>query len=342
MTSKRMTVVAVGCSILVGLVVQPSAASPPGIRGVAFGHYTDMKGREIDRRLRELRKLGASHVSFIVQWSTDDVRSASIAPRANHTTADSVVFRMLRRANILGLKAILFPVLDVRRRKPLEWRGTIKPANWDTWWRHYSQFILHYARIAKDGKAAVFCVGSELVSTEHMRERWHVLIQRVRDRFDGKLLYSANWDHYKPVRFWDLVDWVGMTTYYQIANGTSDTIEQMVGGWTSHKKAIVEWSQQIKRPVVFTEVGYPSIDGGAKFPWDYTQSTPIDLEEQRRAYEAFVRVWDGSPALSGAIFWDWYGIGGTNDRSYTARGKPAANVIQRWFTGSVPSTIRKH
>ena len=84
-------------------------------------------------------------------------------------------------------------------------------------------------------------------------------------------------------------------------------------------------------PFIFTEVGYPSRDGAAVEPWDYTKSTPVDLEEQRRAFSAFTRAWTGSRQLAGVFFWDWYGEGGAKCRRYTPRGKPAARVIQRWF-----------
>ena len=82
---------------------------------------------------------------------------------------------------------------------------------------------------------------------------------------------------------------------------------------------------------IFTEVGYPSLDGGAVNPWDYTQVTAVDLEEQRRAFSAFIKSWNGVEQLGGVFFWDWYGKGGAKDRRYTPRGKPAADEIKRWF-----------
>ena len=37
---------------------------------------------------------------------------------------------------------------------------------------------------------------------------------------------------------------------------------------------------------------------------------PVDLEEQRRAYQAFVEAWRGVDALGGVFFWIWDGAGG--------------------------------
>ena len=48
-----------------------------------------------------------------------------------------------------------------------------------------------------------------------------------------------------------------------------------------------------------------------------------DLDEQRRAFAAFRRVWATAAALDGVYIWNWYGYGGLGTTSYTPRGKPA-------------------
>jgi hypothetical protein len=81
---------------------------------------------------------------------------------------------------------------------------------------------------------------------------------------------------------------------------------------------------------MITEVGWPSVDGGAVHPWDYTADGAVDVEEQRRAYRAFARAWGGT-ALAGVFFWEWSGAGGAADRGYTPRDKPAECVLANWF-----------
>ncbi|MCC6749519.1 MAG: hypothetical protein IT371_17775 [Deltaproteobacteria bacterium] len=305
--------------------------SRPFLRGMALGHYTDLPRVELAAKLRELKALGASHVSIVAQWSTRDVRSTSIAPRPDHTTPDAVLERMIAHARTQGLSVLLFPILDVQRRKPLEWRGTLKPTDWDAWWRSYRRFILHYARLAARTRAAILCVGSELVTTEGMRERWVELIAEVRKVYRGALLYSANWDHFEPVSFWEHVDLVGVTAYHSLAQKNDAPEEEMYLSWLRVRDTLGRWSRRLARPFIFTEVGYPSQDGGAVHPWDYTQGTAADPEEQRRAYRAFVRAWHGDKTLAGVFFWDWYGSGGLMDTQYTPRHKPAESVIRHWF-----------
>lgn len=306
-------------------------AKAPFIRGIALGHHTDIKISKLNRTLDELKALNASHVSVVVQWSTRDVRSTTLSPRKDHTTSDLKLVQMLEAIHRKGLKAILFPIIDVQIRKPLEWRGVIKPSNWDDWWNSYRRFILHYARLAEKSNAEVLCVGSELVTTEKMTKRWSQLISTIRKNYHGKLLYSANWDHYDPVSFWKKVDYVGLTAYYTLAKSKTAKLHEMIQSWTKYRDKLVSWAKRKRVRLLFTEVGYPSLDGGAVNPWDYTQETPVDLEEQRLAYLAFTKVWSGVKELSGVVFWDWYGKGGPKDKSYTPRHKPASDVIKNWF-----------
>jgi len=55
----------------------------------------------------------------------------------------------------------------------------------------------------------------------------------------------------------------------------------------------------------------------------------VDLDEQRRAFEAFRRVWAASSVLDGVYVWNWYGFGGPTSISYTPRGKPAEAEVKR-------------
>ena len=68
-------------------------------------------------------------------------------------------------------------------------------------------------------------------------------------------------------------------------------------------------------------------------PWDYTKpSEPIDLELQKKLYEAFFRSWWGNPALGGFSIWEWPpNTGGPEDKGYNPDGKPALEVLKEWL-----------
>jgi hypothetical protein len=85
------------------------------------------------------------------------------------------------------------------------------------------------------------------------------------------------------------------------------------------------------RPVVLTEVGYPSQAIAARHPWDYTRAGKVDLAAQERLYRALYLAWSEVPELGGVYIWNWFGDGGGGDNGYTPRGKPSEKVIRHWF-----------
>ena len=314
---------------VVGLLAAPAGAAP-AMRGVPPGPYDD--GHK-DGDLAEIAGLGADTVSLIVSWRQHDVRSSELAPAPGVTLPDERVRTVIREAHRAHLKVFLFPIVEVEIRRPLEWRGTIKPDDLERWWRCYEAFILHYATLAGDEGADLFAVGSQLVSTETWRDRWYHLISGVKTRYKGKLVYSANWDHYEQVSFWDRVDYMGVTAYNELTKSNDASEAELTAAWRAVRAALVRFASKIGRPLIITEIGYTSQDGAAVHPWDYTLRAPVDLEEQRRCYAAFVDAWKDEPRLAGVFFWQWYGSGGPADGSYTQRGQPAEKVLRAWYSG---------
>jgi hypothetical protein len=226
---------------------------------------------------------------------------------------------------------MLFPILWVEKRAIGDWRGTLAPKDPEQWWRSYGQFIEHYARLAKEAGAHILSVGSEFASLEGERDRWVELIGRIRRIFDGQLLYSANWDHYVEVSFWDQVDLAGLTGYYRLTMNAEASQAELTKAWRLIRNKILKWQSTMGRPLVFTELGYPSLDGAASSPWDYTTGKPLDLEEQRRCFQAFADAWADEPRLRGVFFWNWWGPGKGTDTWYTIKAKPAEAVMRAWF-----------
>ena len=231
-----------------------------------------------------------------------------------------------------SLTVLLFPIVWVEKRSAGQWRGTLQPANIDRWWNGYERFVLHYAHIAEAADAEWMSIGSELGSTETWRDRWFHLVGRLERVTSAQLLYSANWDHFDQVSFWPRIDAIGINGYFPLSRSDAASVKEMSATWRSKAKTVTAQAKRVDKPLVLTEVGYLSRNGGAVRPWDYTASGAIDLEEQRRAYAAFASAWAPlSTQLRGVIFWDWNGDGGLRDKGYTPRGKPAEAEARRFF-----------
>jgi hypothetical protein len=303
------------------------------MRGVALGLYFKEDGRDYDRPLGEIADLHADTVSLVVTWSQQDVRSVEIGPDARETRDDEVVVDAIEEAHENGLRVLLFPILRLQERGPGDWRGRIAPSDVDAWFESYWGFVGHYAALAEQNGVEILSIGSELGSVELYEDRWRQLIARVRASFSGQIMYSANWDHYQNTPFWDAVDLVGLTAYYELTDSLEEevTLSGLVKRWHPIRDAIVQNMTRIGHPFVFTEVGYYSQVGTAWHPWDYTREGTVDLEQQLLCYQAFYKVWKDVPGLAGVFFWHWFGEGGEGDGSYTPRGKPAEDLIRHWF-----------
>jgi len=326
-----------------------SATGAPPVRGMALGLWgAGERGERVDapdpgrfdRALDEIAALGATHVALVVTWSQRDVRDVRVAP-GDRTIDDATLRHAIERARRAGLAVLVFPILTLDRVSPGEWRGTLAPADIDAWWQSYERFILHYAGIAADTGAEALLIGSELGSTEGWRDRWYHLIGRVERVYGGSLVYSANWDHYQHVSFWPRLDAIGVTGYFELAGAgergrerAQPRAEDLAQAWRRARDDLAAFAAGRGKPLWLTEVGYASVDGTAARPWDYGLDGPVDVEEQRRCYAAFIEAWSGVDALAGVFFWIWDGAGGSRDRGYTPRGKPAEAVLRQWLAGN--------
>jgi hypothetical protein len=284
-----------------------------------------------DARLKMLAQSGSHSVSFIVPWQLKDIRSNDISPYVDQTARDEVLRRSIRKAKALGLSVMLMPLISLNQAAPGEWRGRLRPSQPPMFWRSYRNFVSRYAALAQKEGVSLFSVGSELSSLENELGQWRRLITHVRTVFSGSLIYSANWDHFEHVPFWEHLDYVGISGYFELTQNMTASVEELVKSWTQIRIVVLDWLSQISKPLIFTELGYPSCDGGAVFPWDYTQKTQIDLEEQRRAFEAFRRVWGREPKLHGVYFWNWWGPDDGMNGWYTIPGKPALTEVKQYF-----------
>lgn len=310
--------------------------SPPPIKGIALGLFSKEAGFSYAQDLKEIKALGATHVLLLVSWYQKDIFDNEIKAlpwdeKDSMSIPDQDLIQVIRDAHQNKLKVMLFPIIRFLERKPGQWRGVLQPKDYTIWKTSYQNFITHYAMIAKKEKVAIFSVGSELGKMEKDLAFWTETIQKVKAIYSGKLIYSVNWDHYEHPVFWDQLDYIGMTSYYELTKSYHPKYDDLINAWRALRHKILKWKSQYKQPLIFTEIGYPSIDGANIYPWNYFAEKSVDLEEQALCYRSFARAWGDSPELGGLFWWVWWGEGGSQDKSYTPRGKPAAQVIQEWF-----------
>lgn len=250
------------------------------------------------------------------------------------------------RAHALGLEVMVKPHLWIGHG---DWRGDIDPAEdaggWDAWFDSYEAFILEHARFAASIDAAWFCVGVELVSSTRAHpDRWRALIAAIREVYDGRLVYAANWDEVDHVTFHDALDAVGVQHFAPLAEAPGAdfaTLRAASQRWLDRWSGI---ATEVDRPLVLTEVGFMNRGGGAVEPWVWPEHLPDvgseagDLE-QRTAYLATLDTFGRADAVEQIYWWKWFSDPDTDEEGvvgFSPRGKPAGTVLQSFCAPGDP------
>lgn len=318
---------------------------PPLQRGVALGLFSEDPLWSYEPLLREIRDLGASHVSLTAAYYQEHAGSTSIYVHPRFSAPDLTIVRTMQEARALGLKVMLFPIVRLEKpRSDKEWRGTLAPSDPQAWWTSYESRMVQLAQLAAREGAAVFSVGSELSTLDRAsdHERWQRLVGKVRQHFRGQLTYSGNWDHYADVGLYDLVDLAGLCAYFPLAERGYvgfPVVDKLSEAWRKKRTELETFATRVGRPMILTEVGYLSQRGAAAWPWQEGATEPVDLEDQRRCFQAFADVWRGAASLRGVYFWNYYGWGGRQSGGYTPRHKPAGQEIERYFAAEAARPI---
>ncbi len=309
----------------------PPAPSPPAERerGVALGLFAEDVSFSYAPLLAEIVALGATHVALVVPLYQTDGTSVELGLDTRFSPTLDTVAETARTAKRDGLEVTIFPIVRLSAPRAGEWRGTLAPRDRDAWFQSYGDKLGDLAGVAAMTGAKRLVVGSELSTLDGDLERWRPVIEKVRAVFPGKLIYSANWDHYQHAPLFDLVDEEGISGYFNLRAPTApDDDATAEAGWRRVRQEIEGWRSGRSAPFIFTELGYRSRAGATATPWDEGSGGKPDPDEQRRGFAAFRHAWTGSAILDGVYIWNWYGYGGPATTSYTPRGKPAEAEVR--------------
>lgn len=294
-----------------------------------------------DESLEQLAQTGADWVAIITTYYQDRFNSKSIYPTSK-TPSDRSIIHVINRAHQLGLKVMLKPHIDLLDRSNGLWRADIGFQNyrdWRIWFTQYLNFLQHYALLAEKTGVELFCIGTELCFASAQTEFWRgYIIPRIREIYSGKLIYAANWDEYRNVRFWDDLDYIGINAYFPLVeNSSNPEYEEIKVSWERWADEIQMWQEKIRKPIIFTEIGYRSCESAARRPWDSASGGRVNLEIQANCYKAALATLYCRSWCAGLYWWYWKSspyAGGEGNRDFTPQGKPAQLVLTAWYNRS--------
>ncbi len=245
----------------------------------------------------------------------------------------------IRLAHAAGIKTMLKPQVWIHGK----WTGELDfddekmCAEWEA---DYEKYILGNAQLAENQGVELFCIGTEFRA--HIKKRpqfWSGLIEKTRAIFHGKLTYSANWDDWQDVPFWEKLDFIGLGGYFPLVDEKAPTVERLVEAWQPILEKLKAFSAAQGRPILFTEYGYLTVDGCSWKNWELENgisSRPINQAAQANAINALHTVFQKEDWWAGSFLWKWFpnGMGheGYPERDYTPQGKAAEAVLKKWFS----------
>jgi hypothetical protein len=321
------------------VVVRPGFQKGMGYVTWSKGGYTTPSS---DESLGQVREIGTEWVSILVTWYQTNCWSSDMHPTDRTPTDESLVYA-IRKAHELGMKVMLKPHLDLLDTSDGSWRGEIgclKDPDWDQWFAKYTDFLMHYVDMANAENVEMICVGTELSTTAAVKGyMWRELIKKVRGEYKGLLTYAAHWDRYLDIRFWDILDYVGINAYFPLTEEMNPTRQQLEEGWTRWIEEVEEFQTRVGKPIIFPEAGCNSADGAAIRPWEHAPRKEVNMELQKDYYEVLLEKFWEKEWFYGLYWWYWgtnVNMGGQYNRGFTPQNKPAQEVIRQWYSKRNP------
>lgn len=330
------------------LEAQPSAHRPVFQKGMTFTHGygqgDDLMSRESSMSMQYLKRINVEWIAlnpFAYQQTVQDPLLLFGEDPPDHDLRHGI-----REARRLGFKVMLKPHVWVREQSTREWRGTIgqdSEEGWRQWWEHYESFILHYAQLAAQEEVEIFCIGVELSRAARERPKdWRRLIARVRKAYPGPLTYAANWwEEYDLLEFWRALDYIGINAFFPLSKVPNPTLEKLRAGAVRVADEIERFHRFTGRPVLLTEVGFRSVRGASRRPWEWMQGeSHPSMEEQARCYQVVLEAFWQRPWFHGMYWWKWHADHQSgHEVGYTPWGKPAEKVLREWYQRSGPVPV---
>lgn len=302
------------------------------LRGVSFtGFSKDAFLSDFSNQsLEQLKNDGGEWVAICFWWFSDNVSSTIIYPDFDwYSCSNNSITTAIAKAKELDMKIMLKPMIDL---KSGDWRAYIEPST--EWFIAYKSFISSWAHFAELLEVELLCIGCEYSLSESFSDEWRDIATEVRLFFSGELIYASNHDAYFLVDWWDVLDYIGVDAYYQLSNTNTPILETLTQSWLDISEDLASFADANQMKIVFTEVGFRSIDGCNRWPWDWERDAKVDLEEQRMCYEATFRALWGKNWFGGLFWWDWTPDERDNwlkDKDYTCQFKPAEDVLKSWY-----------
>lgn len=291
------------------------------------GSYQEKSAFDSLKKMKE--RTNSNFVILAPNGLQDTAQSEEICYTSEATVSDDELKGMIDYAKELDMRVALKPTVNCKNGT---WRAHVNffdedvvcEPKWCNWFESYTDFQLHYARLAKEMGVEMHIAGCEMVMAERREAEWRKLIADIRSEFDG--LVSYNTDKYQEhnVKWWDAVDVISSSGYYPLED------------WENQLDRIEAVVKKFQKPFFFAEAGCMSIVDSNKVPNDWTVQGEADAKGQADWYEAMFKACLKRDWVEGMAFWSWSNHlytknAALNRKDYEIYAKPAEKIVKKYY-----------
>jgi hypothetical protein len=306
------------------------------INGLSF---VASKNHVVSETIKPVLNINANWVALMPFGFIQNLNNPNLAYNANRQWWGEKLEGVKEAAKVFkqkNVKSMLKPQIWVRGGS---FTGNIKmnsETDWQLFETKYESFILAYAKVAAEEGIEMFCIGTELNGFVVSRPvYWRNLILKIRKIYKGKLTYAANWDTYQNPEFWEQLDFIGIDAYFPLSDKKTPSVNELIQAWAPIKKEIHNFSSKKRKPIIFTEFGYRSIDYTARKPWDSNFDGGFNIEAQQNSLNAIFDSFWMEDWFQGGFLWKWFDnystSGGNGHKGYTIQNKNTEKLVKERF-----------
>jgi len=327
----------------------------------------------VDALLAEMRDVGFDTVRLKNTYYSFGLTATEFEPVYDYFNAGvskqpAVMRYLINEAHRWGLRVIMSNLIGIDMRSTEDvyhetWQATPDPI--DDYWDNYQELMVRSMEEWQELGVDIAAVGESIELVEprtpsnmaKTSDAFVSIAEASRDVYDGPLTCytSCQWlpgQYVDEASFWEALDILGpaINDDYVIHVDSDDaSVEELLAVW---ERRIDEYFQPFQRrynkPMIAWHAGCFPLDGSATWGVQFNAHNPermsgdcLDLDEQRRWYEAAVTAFESMDGFRGfgAFWYHFYYVmlGGVHDIDLSPRLKPAEWFLAEHYDGTATS-----
>ncbi|MCS6907297.1 MAG: hypothetical protein RML93_05375 [Anaerolineales bacterium] len=322
-----------------------------------------------DYLLDEVQQLNANWLILTPTWTFTRLSPPILELVPGNDPLWLDLFPLIRQTAERGLNVALFPQPRFRIDQSEWWQTAPRDFSWwQVWFERYRNFALYHADLASKAGANALILGGEWLTPAYPEGilpdyspslvpkdseiRWRVLIQELRSRFNGPIIWaiSVRQAEQNSPPFLGDVDAIYLLWSEPLANPGAPipSIEEMTQSAGSRLDTVSGLLRNRYQKAILLGISYPSspdaLFGCIAPPSDNCQAwdqlaqplaanlaPPVDLQAQVTSYNVMLGAINNRTWIHGFVSRGFYPPAALMDASTSIHGKPTATLLTYWF-----------